>query len=135
MSCVHCFGTCPWRKEKGHYNDYFDDAGAENEADIIKELESPRKVAETIKAGLGGQNEFHSEYRETGYTDTRFEKNDSPAKREGYRSTGRRMSESDYREKKPWTSKTLKIILIVLIVLIGAPFVIPELVGILAAIL
>ena len=43
-----------------YYNDYFDDAGAENEADIIKELESPRKVAETIKAGLGGQNEFHS---------------------------------------------------------------------------
>ena len=115
-----------------YYNDY---AGAENEADIIKELESPRKVAETIKAGLGGQNEFHSEYRETGYTDTRFEKNDSPAKREGYRSTGRRMSESDYREKKPWTSKTLKIILIVLIVLIGAPFVIPAVVGILAAIL
>ena len=28
-----------------YYNDYFDDAGAENEADIIKELESPRKVA------------------------------------------------------------------------------------------
>ena len=27
-----------------YYNDYFDDAGAENEADIIKELESPRKI-------------------------------------------------------------------------------------------
>ena len=56
-----------------YYNDYFDDAGAENETSIIKELGSPQKLAATIKAGLFGQNEEESEYRETGYTDTRFE--------------------------------------------------------------
>lgn len=33
-----------------YYNDYFDDAGAENEKNVIAELESPEKVAAKIKA-------------------------------------------------------------------------------------
>ena len=33
-----------------YYNDYFDDAGAENEKNVIDELESPEKVAAKIKA-------------------------------------------------------------------------------------
>jgi uncharacterized membrane protein len=32
-----------------YYEDYFDDAGEENEKDVIKELGSPKKVAEIIK--------------------------------------------------------------------------------------
>lgn len=32
-----------------YYEDYFDDAGSENESDVIKELGSPKKVAEVIK--------------------------------------------------------------------------------------
>ena len=35
------------------YRSYFEDAGEGNEASIIKELESPEKVAEAIKANLG----------------------------------------------------------------------------------
>ena len=35
-----------------YYNDYFDDAGAENEAQIIEELGNPEQVARTIKAGM-----------------------------------------------------------------------------------
>ena len=31
-----------------YYNDYFDDAGAENEKNVIAELESPEKVAAKI---------------------------------------------------------------------------------------
>ena len=56
-----------------YYEDYFADAGLENEQHVISELESPKKVAQTIKAGLRGRGEESSEYRETGYTDTRFE--------------------------------------------------------------
>ena len=118
-----------------YYNDYFDDAGPEKEADIIRELESPEKVAQSIKAGLGGRNEDHSQYRETGYTDTRFEQNASPVRREGYRSTGRMENENNNMNNKPWTSKTLKVILIVLIVVIGAPIVLPIAAGLLAAVL
>ena len=119
-----------------YYNDYFDDAGVENEESIIKELGSPQRVAQTIKAGLGGRNEYddtYSEYRETGYTDTRFEQNETPAKREGYRSTGK-TGNPQSRDGKPWTSKTLKVILIILIIVIGVPVVIPAAGGILAGI-
>ncbi|MDD3367275.1 MAG: DUF1700 domain-containing protein [Lachnospiraceae bacterium] len=36
-----------------YYNDYFDDAGEENEADVISSLGSPREVYDTILEGLG----------------------------------------------------------------------------------
>ena len=36
-----------------YYNGYFEDAGEENEANIIRELESPEKVAGIIKADIG----------------------------------------------------------------------------------
>lgn len=35
-----------------YYNDYFDEAGAENEKQVIAELESPQKVSEKIKEDL-----------------------------------------------------------------------------------
>ena len=49
------------------YNDYFDDAGAENEQEVIKVLGSPEKVAETIKADLTG--DATGEFTENGYKD------------------------------------------------------------------
>lgn len=41
------------REALKYYNDYFDDAGLENEAMVIEELDTPEKVANTIKEGLG----------------------------------------------------------------------------------
>ena len=35
-----------------YYEDYFDDAGADNEAEVIRELESPQRVAAMIKNDL-----------------------------------------------------------------------------------
>ena len=37
-----------------YYNDYFDDAGEDQEQQVIDELESPQKVAEKIKADMTG---------------------------------------------------------------------------------
>lgn len=56
-----------------YYRGYFEDAGEENEERIIRELESPEKVAKIIKADLGitGENE-NGEYTERGYQDERF---------------------------------------------------------------
>ena len=51
------------------YNDYFDDAGAENEQNVIKALGSPAKVAASIKADLTG-NGTAGEFTETGYKDS-----------------------------------------------------------------
>lgn len=111
-----------------YYNDYFDDAGTENEEDIIKELGSPAKVAAEVKAGLRSQDEEAFEYRETGYTDTRFERRDAPASRDGSGSAGYN-SEDTYgdnaRQTPPRTNNTLKIVLIILIVIVGLPILLP----------
>lgn len=53
-----------------YYNDYFDDAGAENEARVIEELGSPSQVAQTIREGM---SENVGEYTERGYEDERFQ--------------------------------------------------------------
>lgn len=49
-----------------YYNDYFDDAGVENEASVIASLGTPEELAKTIKAGLndGGSG---GEFTETGF--------------------------------------------------------------------
>ena len=106
-----------------YYTDYFDDAGEGNEAYIITELGSPAKVAATIKAGLRGTDDGSSQYSETGYTDTRFEEKEAPAKRDG-----RRTRES------VWTNTPMKIVLIILIVIVGIPTVIPIVGGLAAAV-
>ncbi|MGI6012294.1 MAG: DUF1700 domain-containing protein [Ruminococcus sp.] len=54
-----------------YYNDYFDEAGEENEGEVIQELGSPGKVAATIMAGMG-RDSSRGEYTEQGYQDSRF---------------------------------------------------------------
>ena len=39
-----------------YYNDYFDEAGEENEEKVAAELDSPEKVAAAIKAEIYGRN-------------------------------------------------------------------------------
>ena len=56
-----------------YYNDYLNDAGVENEEDVINSLGSPEKVAANIKAGLSGGEE--GEFTESGYHDFEEEKN------------------------------------------------------------
>lgn len=41
-----------------YYEEYFSDAGEENEQNVIAELESPRKVADKIKDGLRADMDF-----------------------------------------------------------------------------
>ena len=60
------------------YNNYFDDAGEENESSVIQELGSPGKVAAIIKADLGESRKEYGEYTETGYSDGIFDDRDMP---------------------------------------------------------
>lgn len=58
-----------------YYRCYFEDAGEENEERILKELESPEKVARTIMADLEMGKDTSEEsgtYTERGYQDERF---------------------------------------------------------------
>lgn len=53
-----------------YYEEYFDDAGPENEQQVIAELGYPGKVADTIKEGLRGNmgyQNYGSGYQNTGY--------------------------------------------------------------------
>lgn len=43
-----------------YYNDYFDDAGPENEKEVIEALGNPARVAENIKRDLIGNSEVHA---------------------------------------------------------------------------
>lgn len=122
-----------------YYNDYFDDAGIEQEDTIIKELGSPAKVAAEVKAGLKMSAEETSEYRETGYADTRFEYKETPANHER---EAKKENAGEYNyagdvdvntENQPRTNKTVKMILIVLIALTVLPIVCPIAIGLLAA--
>lgn len=47
-------GISPEEREEAlaYYRSYFEDAGVENEEKVLRELESPEKLAESIKAGL-----------------------------------------------------------------------------------
>ena len=66
-----------------YYNDYFDEAGSENEAQVIRELGSPEKVATIIKMDLNSPGNAEAEYTEHGYEDGRDGVNiNTPARRE-----------------------------------------------------
>lgn len=49
-----------------YYNDYFDDAGVENEQGVISSLGTPEQVAKTIKAGLAEGGNI-GEFTEKGF--------------------------------------------------------------------
>lgn len=49
-----------------YYEDYFDDAGEENENEVIEKLGSPSKVAKSIQNDLS-QNDERGEFTERGY--------------------------------------------------------------------
>lgn len=49
------------------YEHYFEDAGEENEQEVIASLGSPKKVAQTIKEGLKDVDGVQGEFTENGY--------------------------------------------------------------------
>lgn len=56
-----------------YYADYFDDAGSENEGQVIEELGSPEKVAKMIKAELNAKGKESGEFTESGYKNPAYE--------------------------------------------------------------
>lgn len=55
-----------------YYRDYFDEAGPENEEQVIREFGSPERVAAIIRSDLAGNLEEGGAFTESGYTDERF---------------------------------------------------------------
>ena len=136
-----------------YYENYFEDAGQENEAQVIEELGSPEKIAVQIKADLKGDNTDCGEFTECGYTDERYEEKDSPACRDAAKDTENRYSynqnENRYAEgnnsygstdsaaerSTPGTSRWMKVLLVVLILIVAVPSLVPILVTVAAVLL
>lgn len=96
-----------------YYNDYFDDAGAENEDRVIRELGSPAQVARTIREGMSE----NGEYTERGYEDARFR--DSQQVSAGNRASSMELPRP-LRGANPW-----KFLAILLLCLLLFPIVVP----------
>ena len=106
-----------------YYEDYFADAGPEMEEQVIKELGSPEKVALMIREGVRGEDAGDT-YAENGFFQSRYDDREVPA--DYTTSSGYTGKEESYRgygdgqpERRPWTSRTLKSILIILIICVG----------------
>lgn len=98
-----------------YYNDYFDDAGEDQEQQVIDELESPQKVAEKIKADMTGEEvERQSGQQQAG------------EQQAGEQQAGGQTFFSG-------SGRTWKIILIVVIGLCALPVILPAVLGILGA--
>ena len=99
-----------------YYNDYFDDAGVFDEARVIAELGTPERVAAMIRSGLQ-KEETYGEYTEKGFTDSRFEEKTPPA----YQETRNENEARNETSKPVHTSKLLKLILLVILVIAALP--------------
>ena len=122
-----------------YYADYFADAGAENEAEVIRELGSPEKTAESIKADYYGRTFDESRFEHKDYME-KYGQQASGQQTSGQQTSGQQQAGTagaSGEEKKPWTSRGLKILLIVLIAIVVWPVslgLICAVVGILAAV-
>ncbi len=100
------------------YNDYFDDAGVENEDKVIQELGTPEEVAEKIKRGYTGE---YASYSEQGFEDSRFKNTQEIT-------TDRQedVTEEEKKEKRNSDNKNLgKILALIFLVLLGIPVILP----------
>lgn len=117
------------REAMKYYNDYFDDAGVENEFQVIEELGNPEKVAAIIKEGIDGYDQEAGEFTDSGYHDPKYEEQEVPEPRCTNKSTDAHVK----NKKERWTSKPLKMILIIAIIICAVPVIVPILLGIVAA--
>lgn len=83
-----------------YYQEYFDDAGEENEDAVIQELGSPGKVAASIKANLqyGGSAFGNSDTADMGNTETGSQKKDA----DGWQQNGQTMNSWNQSAQQGW---------------------------------
>jgi uncharacterized membrane protein len=116
-----------------YYNDYFDEAGPENEEQVIRELGTPAKVAAIIKTSLQENVNESGEFTERGYSDPRFTINyevvdRNKANEEENHSNYSRSTGRERRYAKETSGG--KVALIVILCILAIPVAIPILGGI-----
>lgn len=122
-----------------YYRDYFDEAGPEQEAEVVKELGSPERIAAMIRSDIAGSLDKGGEFTDTGYKDERFrepgyqmsrrldlpEEEDSPGQDGGPKNSakGSHTQENKGPSPAPRTSRALKVILWIILFLVAAPII------------
>lgn len=101
-----------------YYNDYLNDAGVENEQEVLDSLGTPEQLAKVIKEGLGDNSEA-GEFTETGYRNESYEgfAHNEVVEKNHYKKA----------DKKPMSAGM--IVLIVILCIIAAPVIIPIIAG------
>ena len=107
-----------------YYNDYFDEAGEENEEQVIREFGAPEEVAENIKADLKGKTEDITDDQQGQSGNYQFQT------RENDHSSEYQYEMSGDKKKN---DRIWKIVLIVILAIIIGPVLIPLIGGILVA--
>lgn len=121
-----------------YYNDYFDDAGQEREADVILELGSPEKVAASIRENMSGQSTDSARYTERGYESGPEKKSNMSIRRPvpqgdagSKADSGKRAADGnayhsvDYQEEATGEQKRLSKGVIVALVIVGCLIALP----------
>ncbi len=119
------------REALSYYRNYFEDAGEENEERILRELESPEKVAATIKADLrmeqGDNTSAYTEqkteagmYTERGFFDERFQEHKQAVDiQKGMDQSHDTSWEKKHSEEDE--NRTIKMVLIIVAVVLTSP--------------
>ena len=113
-----------------YYRDYLEEAGPENEEQVMKEFGSPERIAAIVRTELSGNLKDGGEFTEKGYQDDRFkDPNYQMAKHydlpETTEESGRLEGEAGEGEKKEKksqnTNKIAKIIIWILLIVSASP--------------
>lgn len=94
-----------------YYNDYFDDAGPENEKEVIEALGNPARVAENIKRDLQENSE------------TRAKASDRALVEYGKQMNVQGQPQSDKTKEKKTEMPTWAIVLLVVLLVFASPFI------------
>ena len=104
-----------------YYNDYFNDAGKENEQEVIKALGSPGQVAQIVKDGLG-DNTGEGEFTENGFMLEKVQAASGEQKGSGAKTQEKASSKDQKKDPLPgWA---------IVLLVIGGIFLSPVILGI-----
>lgn len=106
------------REAIAYYTSYFEDAGEENEAKIIRELESPEKVAATIRADFPGCN--NSETASSG-NQQNYNGASQSMGQQNYNGASQNMGQQNYNGTVQKEDNTTRNILLIILLVITSP--------------
>ena len=105
-----------------YYNDYFDDAGIENEAGVIEQLGSPEQVAQNIKAESCGTENVNQTYssQDAPNMNQTYSSQDAPNMNHAYSSQDAPNMNHTYTNQQPQNNDrdgaTLALVVVLIIV-------------------